>query len=266
MDKFLFVGKPLIKLIKKTVIKKYYSCTRPGVSLKHDLEDIIAGMFGILKAGTQINLYSYKGISGNTIMYHFYKWSADGIFKKVWKEIYNSYQKKFKYYSNLKKCSIDCTLIKSMNGHDSVGKNPTDRGRNGTKISLLVDMLGVPIGYVIDAANVDDRTLLDKTLKNRITPLREAQISLMFLAKKKTRSELYADKGYSYSSCKNDAKEQNFTLLCKNKSNAVNILFPENIKIEAIRYVVEASNRWIKGFKKLILRYEKKYPTMPKHL
>ena len=84
----------------------------------------------------------------------------------------------------------------------------------------------MPIGYVLDATNVDDRTLLDKTLKNRITPFKGGSNIEDVLAKKKTRSELYADKGYSYSSCKNDAKEQNFTLLCKNKSNAVNILFP----------------------------------------
>ena len=46
-----------------------------------------------------------------------------------------------------------------------MGKNPTDRGKPGTKTSLLVDEQGGPLGVVIDAANVPDCKLLEATIE-----------------------------------------------------------------------------------------------------
>jgi hypothetical protein len=39
-----------------------------------------------------------------------------------------------------------------------VGKHRTDRGKSGTKRSVLTDSGGVPIGLVVDGANPDVRT------------------------------------------------------------------------------------------------------------
>jgi putative transposase len=46
-----------------------------------------------------------------------------------------------------------------------VGKNPTDRAKNGTKQSVLVERDGGPLGAVIAAANVNDHLLLRATLE-----------------------------------------------------------------------------------------------------
>jgi putative transposase len=46
-----------------------------------------------------------------------------------------------------------------------VGKNPTDRGKKGTKKSVLVDGDGGPLGAVIAAANVNDQKLLRETIE-----------------------------------------------------------------------------------------------------
>jgi putative transposase len=46
-----------------------------------------------------------------------------------------------------------------------VGKNPTDRGKKGTKESVLVDAEGGPLGAVIAAANVNDQKLLRETIE-----------------------------------------------------------------------------------------------------
>jgi putative transposase len=46
-----------------------------------------------------------------------------------------------------------------------VGKNPTDRGKKGTKKSLLVDGAGGPLGVVTAAAHVVDQKLLESTLE-----------------------------------------------------------------------------------------------------
>jgi putative transposase len=46
-----------------------------------------------------------------------------------------------------------------------VGRNPTDRGKRGTKKSVLVDEQGGPLGVVIDGANVPDCKLLEATIE-----------------------------------------------------------------------------------------------------
>src|SRR5262245_59852292 len=45
-------------------------------------------------------------------------------------------------------------------GGKKVGKNPTDRGKKGTKQSVLVEGDGGPLAAVIAAANVNDQKLL----------------------------------------------------------------------------------------------------------
>src|SRR5215218_5319434 len=47
---------------------------------------------------------------------------------------------------------------------DQIGPNPTDRGKNGVKRSLLVEADGGPLAAVIAGANVPDFKLLEATL------------------------------------------------------------------------------------------------------
>lgn len=46
-----------------------------------------------------------------------------------------------------------------------MGKNPTDRGKNGSKESVLVDGDGGPLSVVLAAANVNDQQLLRETIE-----------------------------------------------------------------------------------------------------
>jgi putative transposase len=47
----------------------------------------------------------------------------------------------------------------------SVGKNPTDRGKNGTKRSIIVEAQGGPLGVVVAGANVHDTKPLAQTIE-----------------------------------------------------------------------------------------------------
>ena len=46
-----------------------------------------------------------------------------------------------------------------------MGKNPTDRGKKGSKESVLVEGDGGPLGVVLAAANVNDHLLLRETIE-----------------------------------------------------------------------------------------------------
>ena len=52
------------------------------------------------------------------------------------------------------------TAYKNIYGKDCVGKNPTDRGRKATKLSVIVDEKGVPHSLHASEGNVSDMKLM----------------------------------------------------------------------------------------------------------
>jgi putative transposase len=84
-----------------------------------------------------------------------------------------------------------------------VGKNPTDRGKIGTKRSVLTDGGGVPIGLAIEGANRNDFKMVAATLMSipierpTPTPVQPQGICL--------------DKGYDYDEVRELLAEFGFT-------------------------------------------------------
>src|SRR4051794_10697924 len=61
---------------------------------------------------------------------------------------------------------MDGAMTKAPLGGKKVGKNPTDRGKQGTKRSLLTEGGGVPIGVVVEGSNRNDFKLLKETIES----------------------------------------------------------------------------------------------------
>ena len=51
-------------------------------------------------------------------------------------------------------------------GGEKTGPNPTDRGKDGVKRSLLTEGHGVPVGLAIDGANRHDMKLVRATIES----------------------------------------------------------------------------------------------------
>jgi putative transposase len=68
------------------------------------------------------------------------------------------------------------------------GKNPTDRGKIGTKRSILTEGQGVPISIVLGTANTPDHFLLKETLDSVVVKRPNP---------KRVRQNLLADKEYN---------------------------------------------------------------------
>jgi putative transposase len=52
---------------------------------------------------------------------------------------------------------MDCKNSPAPLGGEKTGKNPTDRGKQGAKINLLVDERGAPLSVVLTGANRHDK-------------------------------------------------------------------------------------------------------------
>ena len=60
---------------------------------------------------------------------------------------------------------IDSTMIKNIGGIDCIGRNHYDRGRYGSKISVIIDREGTPISApVVDPSNRNDILALIPTV------------------------------------------------------------------------------------------------------
>lgn len=64
----------------------------------------------------------------------------------------------------LEDVTVDGCIVKAPCGGEAAGKSPVDRGKLGTKRSLLTDAGGIPLGCVVAPANRHDSPFLRPTL------------------------------------------------------------------------------------------------------
>lgn len=100
--------------------------------------------------------------SGSAVRRYFLEWVAAGLFLALWR---NSLLE----YGELEGLgwewrSLDGAIVKAPLALESVGRNPTGRGRHGGKRSVMADAKGAPLAIVLSGANTHDAKLLAEAL------------------------------------------------------------------------------------------------------
>jgi putative transposase len=128
-----------------------------------------------------------------------------------------------------------------------VGKNPTDRGKPGTKKSLLVDGAGGPLGVVIVGANVVDQQLLEATIAAIVVERPDPEAVEQHLSLDKgydnpTGHEVTETKGYigHIRPIREDRREER-----------------RPGRRKARRWVVERTLAWLSKCRAILIRYDK---------
>ena len=127
------------------------------------------------------------------------------------------------------------------------GPNPTDRGKDGTKRSLLAEANGIPIGLVVAGANRNDFKLARATLES-IPVARPAPTT-------ENPQGLCLDKGYDYPEVYALADEFGFTAHVRQRGEEAQALKRE-AGHKARRWVVERSHSWMNRFRRSLIRWE----------
>jgi transposase len=115
-----------------------------------------------------------------------------------------------------------------------VGKNPTDRGKIGTKRSLLTDGGGVPIGLAVEGANRHDCKMVRETIDS--LPMARPEPTPA------TPQGMCLDKGYDYDAVRDLLAEFGFTAHIRTRGEEAKALKQE-AGFRARRWVVEAVQR-----------------------
>ena len=128
------------------------------------------------------------------------------------------------------------------------GPNPTDRGKQGVKRSLLTEAAGIPIAVAIDSANRHDmkwvRNTLDGIMATR--PLPTAAMP----------QNICLDKGYDFDEVREIVKEFGFTAHIRARGEEAQAI-KRKAGFKARRWVVERTHRWMNRFRRLLVRWEK---------
>jgi putative transposase len=130
-----------------------------------------------------------------------------------------------------------------------VGKNPTDRGKIGTKRSVLTEGGGVPVGLAVEGANRHDFKMARETIAS--IPIARPEPT------PDTPQGMGLDNGYDYDDLRDLLTEFGFTAHLRARGEEAKALKQE-AGFKARRWVVERTPSWMNRFRRVLIRWDKK--------
>lgn len=183
------------------------------------------------------------GCSGRTAHRRLQHWQEIGIWEALHMRLLELLNREGKL--DLDIGVVDSTLVPAPGGGAATGPNPTDRGKTGSKHTLLVDGNGVPLALLTTGANASDQQQLEPIINEfprvKGKPGRP----------KEHPNVAFADRGYD--------SEANRLLL--RWLGIEPFIAKRNTEhgsgLGCFRWVVERTNAWLKGLKRLRIRWDR---------
>ena len=214
-----------------------------------DRRRVLAGILYVLRTGCQWNAAPKEFGSGKTLHRYFQKWRRAGVFKKMWQAGLLEYDQVQGIAWTWQ--AADGVMTKAPLGGGDTGPNTTDRGKKGTKRSLLCDERGAPLGIVVQGANRHDSVLLGPTLEAVVIPRPQPT--------EDAPQHLCLDQAYLGQPCEETATAHGYVLhRSSGQRTAEGEPLPHTPCKKARRWVVEVAHSWLNRFRRLLVRWEKK--------
>lgn len=212
---------------------------RPCLDAKRGLN----GIYYVLKTGVQWKALPRCFGSSSAVHRLFQKLVKLGFFEKIWTNELTHYDKV--HGLNLHKQAMDCAHKKSpLAGCEKTGKSPVDRGKLGSKLSVLSDAKGIVIGLAVGSGNQHDSTLFIDTLR-----------SIPKFLKQPRRKEMNLDSAYDSEQIRTILF--NFNYLAKISPNKRNRKEPLPNPLGYSRWFIEPVHSWLNRFRAVFIRYSK---------
>ena len=166
----------------------------------------MTAIFYILRTGCQWKALPRSLGAPSTVHDRFQEWREAGLFEEMWKAGLMEYDDKKGIEWEWQ--SMDGAMTKAPLGGEGTGANPTDRGKKGTKRSLLTEGNGIPLSVAVDGANRHDKKLVKATLDAIVI---ERPSSDPGSEEDKAKQNMCMDKGYDYPDIKELVEEYGYT-------------------------------------------------------
>jgi transposase len=159
----------------------------------------LSGILFVLKSGIPWEMLPQElGCgSGMTCWRRLRDWQQAGVWQRFHGVLLQPLQQDGQI--DWERASLDSASVPAPGGGEQTGKDPTNRGKLGTKRHLVVDRHGLPLSVTISAANVHDSKMLGVAM-DAIPPLRLPGGRRGRPRKRPTK--LHVDKGYDCKPCR----------------------------------------------------------------
>ena len=130
----------------------------------------------------------------------------------------------------------------------ATGRNPTDRGKPGTKRHTLTEGKGIPVAVLVTGANRHDMKKLAALLDATVVEPAPTE-----------PPHLVLDRGYDYQDCRDAATVRGYTVHIPLQASAATPLPPPGHpdRHPPRRWVVEVAHSWFNRFRRLLIRWDK---------
>ncbi len=214
-------------------------CHRPRIPDRVIFDKLIQ----VLVLGASYEKIADRSCSATTIRGRRDEWIAAGVFEQLEQLCLEAYDKIVGL--DLTNITVDGCLVKAPCGGEAAGRSPVDRGKLGTKRSVMTDAFGIPIGCVIAPANRNDSPLGVPPACGGMRPTLEklGRFELCFGLGLPEVITVHLDAGYDSAKTRELLEE----LGCRG------VISVKGFPLQAgARWVVERTNSWhTRGFKKL---------------
>lgn len=232
--------KPLI--IEKIIdFLSHRQIRHTGRPITTDFNRFLDALYFISESGAQFKyVTNVTGISKGTFYRYLKLVSENNIINDV-------YEQAIQNYPLADLLITDTCTIKSMNGSVGLGRNPTDRGRQGLKFSLISDTNRVVRAVTIAGANRHDSQLLVETI-DQLDPPSNMVTCL-------------CDSGYVGKKLRETCRSKNFRLIVKPRRTVklgkmTHVLLKKDAELlRKNRNQIELLNGQIRRFRGLMIKW-----------
>jgi transposase len=209
-------------------------CHRPRIPDRVVFDKLVQ----VVVLGAAYERVADSGCSATTIRNRRDEWIEAGVFDALEQICLEAYDRIVGL--ELENLTVDGCIVKAPCGGEMAGKSPVDRGKQGTKRSLLTDGAGIPLGCVIAPANRHDSPFLRPTLEKL------ARFGLAL----PEQITVHLDAGY----------DSAVTRALLDELGCRDVISMKGFPLQAgARWVVERTNSWHnRGFKKLAICTERR--------
>lgn len=183
------------------------------------------------------------GCAGMSAHRYLRRWEAMGVWDHLHVDLLRLLRQADKLDPDL--VIVDAVLVRAFGGGEQTGPSPVDRRKKGSKHTLLVDRHGVPLAIHTAPANRSDhREIIPLVLdfpKIKGKPGRPKELP----------DALYADRGYDSDNTRWLLRWLGIEPHIARRKTA------HGSGLGKVRWVVERTISWLKGLRRLRIRYER---------
>lgn len=184
------------------------------------------------------------GCCGETARTRLQEWESVGIWDRIHLMFLTLLRRENKLDMDV--VIIDSTHVRAFGGGDKTGPSPVDRGKKGTKHTVMVDIHGVPLFIRSNPANTSDQMEIIPTVVNF------PEVGGKPGRPKTHPGDLYADAGYDSEATREVLRFLGINPHIRKRKST------HGSHLGKIRWVVERTISWIKGLRRMRVRYDRK--------